>query len=137
MAVASGSALALFPLLDVDHNHQLSGEELAAAESRLSVRDFDDDRVITRAELILDPNAIAAAADPAAAQAELNPDDSVVMAIVAATTIDQIADKLLAHYDRNRDGRLTTAAPELEIRLPAAIMNALDSNHDGALCARS
>ncbi len=131
--IAQGSALALFPLLDTDHNHQLSADELAAAEGQLMQRDFDDDRVITGPELILDPNAIAAAADPAAADRQLDPDDGSVLAIDASTTAEQVAERLLKHYDRNRDGRLTTSVPDVEIKLPGEIMGRLDANRDGAL----
>jgi Ca2+-binding EF-hand superfamily protein len=131
--IARGSALALFPLLDTDHNHQLSAAELAAAETQLQPRDFDDDRVITGPELILDPNAIAAASDPASAQPDLDPNESPVLPVEPLTTPAQIAEKLLKHYDRNHDGRLTAVVPEIEIRLPAAAMARLDVNGDGAL----
>ena len=42
--------------------------ELAAAESQLRQRDFNDDGVITGFELIFDPNAIAAATDDEATE---------------------------------------------------------------------
>jgi Ca2+-binding EF-hand superfamily protein len=131
--IAQGDALALFPLLDTDHNHQLSAAELDAAEVQLMQRDFDDNRVITGPELILDPNAIAAAADPGAADRQLDPDDSSVLLVDASTTAAQVADRLLKHYDRNRDGRLTTTAPDIEIKLPAELMAKLDTSRDGAL----
>ncbi len=61
--VAQGAAQALFPLLDTNHDLLLSEAELAAAESQLRQRDFNDDGVITGFELIFDPKAIAAATD--------------------------------------------------------------------------
>ena len=131
--IAQGSALALFPLLDTDQDHRLSRAELEAAERQLRQRDFDDDGAITGAELILDPNAIAAAADPASADARLTADEGSVMAILGTTTPEQIADKLLKRYDRDRDGRLSTAGAELEISLPAPLVARLDRNGDGAL----
>jgi Ca2+-binding EF-hand superfamily protein len=132
-SIARDSALALFPLLDTDQNHQLSAAELGAAEAQLKQRDFNDDRVITRGELILDPNAIAAAADPSTAERNLDPDDSQLMAIDATTTPAQITERLLKHYDRNRDGRLTTAPPEIEIALPPVLLVTMDANGDGGL----
>ena len=45
--ISQGSALALFPLLDTNGDHQLSAAELAAAEEQLKQRDFDGDGVIT------------------------------------------------------------------------------------------
>jgi Ca2+-binding EF-hand superfamily protein len=131
--IAQGSALALFPLLDTDQDHRLSRAELEAAERQLRQRDFDDDGAITGAELILDPNAIAAAADPASADARLTADEGSVMAILGTTTPEQIADKLLKRYDRDRDGRLGTTGAELEISLPGPLVARLDRNGDGAL----
>ncbi len=132
-SIARDSALALFPLLDTDRNHQLSEAELAHAEEQLRQRDFNDDGVITRGELILDPNAIAAAADPNAADRELDPDDSPVLALDGSVGPEQIAERLLKHYDRNRDGRLTSVAGEIEMLLPPALWSKLDANGDGAL----
>ncbi len=131
--IAQGSALALFPLLDTDQDNRLSAAELDAAEAQLRQRDFDDDGAITGAELILDPNAIAAAADPAAAERRLSSDDSPVLAIIASTTAQQIAERLLAHYDRDRDGRLAAGAKESEISLPPSLLPGLDANGDQAL----
>ncbi len=70
--------------MDTDRDQRLSAAELAAAEAQLSQRDFDDNGVITPGELILDPKAIAAAADPDAGEGELDPDDSPVLVIDAA-----------------------------------------------------
>jgi Ca2+-binding EF-hand superfamily protein len=134
--IAQGSALALFPLLDTDNDHRLSRAELEAAERQLRQRDFDDDGAITGAELILDPNAIAAADDPASADARLTTDEGSVMGIILGTTTpEQIADKLLKRYDRDRNGRLSTAGAEHEVTLPASLVTRLDHNGDGTLQA--
>jgi Ca2+-binding EF-hand superfamily protein len=119
--------------LDTDHNQQLSADELDAAEKQLQQRDFDDDLVITPRELILDPNAIAAATDPNSAERAVNQDDIPVLLVTAFTTPADIADGLVKHYDHNHDGRLTTSAPGIEISLPRQIMGQLDANGDGAL----
>ncbi len=131
--IAQGSSLALFPLLDTDHDQQLSADELNAAEQQLQQRDFDDDLVITPRELILDPNAIAAAADPNSAERAVSQDDVPILLVTSFTTPADIADGLLKHYDHNRDGRLTTSAPGIEISLPVQIMGQLDTDGDGAL----
>lgn len=131
--IAQGSALALFPLLDTDGDQRLSRAELEAAERQLRQRDFDDNGAITGSELILDPNAIAAAADPASADARLTADEGSVMAILGTTTPEQIAEKLLKRYDRDRDGRLSTAGAELEVNLPAPLVARLDRNGCGTL----
>jgi Ca2+-binding EF-hand superfamily protein len=130
-----GAALALFPLLDTDHDRRLSAAELVAAETQLAQRDFDDNRVITPGELILDPKAIAAAADPTQGETDLDPNETPVLAIDAQSGASQIAQRLMKHYDRDRDGRLRSESPNIEIKLPAALLNAWDKNGDGALVA--
>ena len=80
-SIARDSALALFPLLDTNHDNQLIAEELSAAEEQLRQRDFNDDGVVTAGELILDPKAIVAAADPTGADRELTSDESPVVAL--------------------------------------------------------
>jgi Ca2+-binding EF-hand superfamily protein len=132
-SVARDSALALFPLLDTDHNRQLSAAELSAAEEQLKQRDFNDDRVVTAGELIVDPKAVAAAADPNSADRDLKEDEGTVFPLESATTPEAIAERIMKHYDRNHDGRLTTKAPEIEIALPAALMGRFDANGDGML----
>ncbi len=132
--VVRDSAAALFPLLDSDHDHQLSSQRPGVRpplERQLKQRDFNDDGVITPGELILDPTAIAAAADPAKADRDLNADEGVVMVLEASTTPEQIADRLLAYYDRNRDGRLSITPPQMEVSLPAPLVGRLDANSDG------
>ncbi len=108
---------------------------MEAAETQLRQRDFDDDGAITGAELILDPNAIAAAADPASADAHLAADEGSVVALLPTTTPGQIAEKLLARYDRNRDGRLSTSGAEFEISLPPELLGGMDRDGDGSLVA--
>lgn len=131
--IGQGAALALFPLLDADHDGRLSAGELAAAQEKLVERDFDDNGVITPGELILDPKAIAAASDPDSAESDLDPSETPVLAIDAATTASQVADRLIKHYDRNRDGRLATESPHVEIKLPLALLNRWDKNLDRVL----
>ncbi len=118
--------------MDTNRDNRLSAEELSATEEQLRQRDFNDDGVVTAGELILDPKAIVAAADPDQADRELATDDSPVV-VLGGLSGDQVAEKLVKQYDRNRDGRLTTAAPEIEIMLPAPIMGRLDADGDGAL----
>ncbi|HEX3725303.1 MAG TPA: hypothetical protein VHV08_03635 [Pirellulales bacterium] len=127
------SAQALFPLLDVDCNQQLSPTELAAAEDRVRQRDFDDNRLVTRRELILDPGALAAAAEPSGGETVGNPDGSPVILLSRSTTPDDIAGRLLAHYDRDHDGRASARAAPREIELSASSLGAVDANGDGSL----
>ncbi len=121
--IGQGSALALFPLLDTDHDQRLTAGELAAAEMQLLQRDFDDNRVITPGELILDPKAIAAASDPNASEEALDPDDSAVLVVDELLTGSRFAERLLKHYDRDKDGRLATSGTQIEIKLPALLLS--------------
>lgn len=132
-AIGQGSALALFPLLDTDGNRQLSADELNAAERQLEQRDFNDDGVISAAELILDPMAIAAAADPAAADRNLSAQEGPVMLLDPGVTPLAIAARLLKHYDRDSDGKLNTRRPKPEVILPLAQLTALDADSDALL----
>jgi Ca2+-binding EF-hand superfamily protein len=127
-----GAALALFPLLDTDRDGRLSAADLDAADRQLAERDFDDNGVITPFELILDPKAIAAAADPEGGERALDVNDTPLVAVDASTTSAEIADRMLKHYDRDGDGRLSTAGASAEIRLPPAL-DSLDADHDAVL----
>jgi Ca2+-binding EF-hand superfamily protein len=127
------AAMALFPLLDTDNDHRLSSAELSVAEERVRQRDFDDNRVITRRELVLDPAAIAAAADPAAGDRALNLENSPIILLDASITPDQFAGKVLTYYDHNQDGHLATSPPDREIDLTAETLGRLDGNGDGKL----
>lgn len=131
--IGQGAALALFPLLDADRDQQLTAGELVAAEQQLRQRDFDDNGVITPGELILDPKAIAAAADPESAERDLDASQAPVVAIRAETTAAQLAERLLAHYDRDGDGRLKCDGPATEIDLPIRLLRRWDTDDDGSL----
>jgi Ca2+-binding EF-hand superfamily protein len=130
--ISQSSALALFPLLDANGDHQLSEQELSAAEEQLKQRDFNDDGVITGFELILDPNAIAAASDPAAGEATGGAHDPPAF-LLGGMTHEEVADRLLKRYDRNADGRVMTSTAERELNLPETLAGRLDTNGDGAL----
>lgn len=131
--IAEGEALALFPLLDTDGDGRLSADELEAADGQLVERDFDDNGVISRFELILDPKAIAAASDPEGGERDLDPNETPVLAIDAVTTPAQIAERMLKHYDRDGDGRLATDGAAIEIHLPVAVVGRLDADGDTVL----
>jgi Ca2+-binding EF-hand superfamily protein len=131
--IGQSGALALFPLLDANRDGRLSAAELAAAERRLVERDFDDNGTITRFELILDPKAIAAAADPNAGESNLDPNETPVLVIAASTAPDEVARRLLSRYDRDGDGRLAIERAPVEIRLPPAVLGQWDDDADALL----
>ena len=131
--IGQGAALALFPLLDADHDLRLTAGELVGAEEQLRQRDFDDNGVITPGELILDPKAIAAAANPEGGQRDLDPNETPVLAISVRTSASKVADRLIKHYDRDGDGRLRTESPQVEIKLPMVLLNRWDADGDRVL----
>ncbi|HTM53756.1 MAG TPA: hypothetical protein VL175_06980 [Pirellulales bacterium] len=130
--ISQSAGRALLPLLDTNVDQQLSADELARAEEQLMQRDFNDDGVITRFELILDP-AAQSTASAAGSPTEKDSPSAPVLLIDAAATADSVADRLLKRYDRNDDGRVLTDGKDREISLPAALLGRLDQNSDAAL----
>jgi Ca2+-binding EF-hand superfamily protein len=113
---------ALFPLLDVDGDQQLTADELRDAEARLRIRDFDDNESLTRLELVDAPNSSLAAMSRAIAESASSP---LLMAgplamIDAATSPEKTAEALLAEYDRDADGKLAISGKSAEIRPTAS-----------------
>jgi Ca2+-binding EF-hand superfamily protein len=107
---------ALFPLLDADGDQQLTSDELNAAEARLRIRDFDDNESLTRAELVDAPNASLAAQAQSVEQQQSSP---LLMAgplaMLDRAAAEAIGQTLLAEYDRDHDGRLSTAGAAAEV----------------------
>jgi len=113
------SGTAIFSILDADGDRRLSRAELQDAERLLSRRDFNDDEAISADELIEDPRATVR--DEAAANERVSAQRvgvaGGVIALAADATDASIAAHLLAHYDRNRDGRLSVKGSEAEVGL--------------------
>jgi Ca2+-binding EF-hand superfamily protein len=129
--VAQGAAQALFPLLDTNHDLLLTQAELAAAESQLRQRDFNDDGVITGFELIFDPNAIAAATDVEGDEVAEAPQGPAFL-LDDEISPEGVAQKLLAHYDRDGDGQLRNGDGG-ELQLPESILGGLDADGNNIL----
>lgn len=130
--ITRSAGLALFPLLDTDQDYQLSPAELSAAERQVKERDFNDDGAVTAFELILDPSAIADAADPDGGSYG-TPQDEPVLLLGPAAATDATAKRLVARYDKNDDGELGIAKEDREVALPESIAAALDRDGDGRL----
>jgi Ca2+-binding EF-hand superfamily protein len=118
---------ALFPLLDADRDGRLAAGELTAAPSRLALRDFDDNLLISRSELVLD-------LAPVSLDAERGPSHRapVVLPIDSRAATDALVPPLLQQYDRNGDGRLQLGAGG-EVDWPP--LATLDADRDGRLSA--
>lgn len=111
---------ALFPLLDANGDQQLTSDELNAAEARLRIRDFDDNESLTRTELVDAPNSSLAALAQAADERQSSAMPLAgPLAMLDRTPAEAIVQTLLAEYDRDHDGRLSTAGAAAEI-LPTA-----------------
>lgn len=124
---SGGAGPALIPLLDVDGDGRLSKAELDYAEHSLHCRDFNDDQLIIKQELL---------AGPAISSAGSSDENGVSngSVILLSHTIDAaaVADILLARYDRNRDGELSMLAPA-EILSTEGRLDVLDKNQNHSL----
>lgn len=120
---------ALFTLLDQNADGTLSPEELARAVHSASRRDFNDNQLLTAAEL--------QAAPPAASEL-LDSDLSAGVRVALFSTPADVAaalSALVSRYDRNRDG-LLRFSPRAEAELLLSTAQAqLDLDADGALSA--
>jgi Ca2+-binding EF-hand superfamily protein len=107
---------ALFPLLDVDGDQQLTPDELNGAETRLRIRDFDDNESLTRLELVDAPNSSLAAVAQATVESQPSP---LVMAgpvaMLGAAHAEMVREAIFVEYDRNHDGKLATSGDSAEI----------------------
>lgn len=122
-----GAAPALFALLDRDGNGALSPDELAQAVESARRRDFNDNQLLTAAELQPAPPV---AGEPLADAP--NAEQRVLLFCTPAEAAAAIS-ILLNRYDRNRDG-LVRYAPHSESELLLSAAQAqLDLDADGAL----
>jgi Ca2+-binding EF-hand superfamily protein len=119
----------LFHLLDRDRDGKLSSSELADIYPALAALDADEDERVSAHELV--PYVFGA---PLVARVNLpetvsNSAGFPVLLLNSETPMRKSVDRLLRHYDRNGDGRLSRA----EIGLPRSAFDALDDDGDGFL----
>ena len=131
------AAAALFSLLDSDGDHQLSADELRAAERTLRRRDFDDDEIIMEQELVAGqiPYGTGFVVVQSAGQPGQTP-SGLVFVIEPDMRPAELATALMRRYDSNKDGSL--AGPQSqspEIVLDPVAFAQLDSNGNGSLDA--
>ncbi len=131
--VGSTAAPALFELLDADQDGRLGRSELASAEQRLAVRDFDDDGLVSERELIVDPTLAAESVSPAGRRKARDPQRTIWLS--PATTKDSVAAALIGRYDRNGDGLVDVRTAPVEMALPPETVARLDADQDGRLSA--
>lgn len=143
-AAAALSDGALLELIDHDHDRRLARAEVESAIDVLRRRDFDNNEVLTRNELIsgaaLYQGVSASAASQEHREAGPSSDAALqedrgrfVFVITPSTHSAQIAAALLARYDRDGDGQLATRLERREIALPERLFAELDTLHDGGL----
>lgn len=131
-AHVDGITDALFKQLDANSDGKLSPQELGKAPDMLQRLDRDEDELLTEAEL----TAASPASYPAAgavlppAMAPTRSATGLVLEITEDTA--PAAAALLAHYDRDRNKKLSRQ----EVGLEPTVFDRLDSNRDGQLDAK-
>jgi Ca2+-binding EF-hand superfamily protein len=120
----------LFKYLDTNKDGKLSAEEMARAPEALRRMDLDEDEMLTAAELTPggdNNNGFAFAINTGSGAAGPNIDMGFLE--VKPSAADAAARQVLAHYDKNKNGKLSRD----EIGLDEALFNQLDVNRDGQL----
>ncbi|MCL6503055.1 MAG: hypothetical protein K6T86_10250 [Pirellulales bacterium] len=127
-AAPRGTAPALFALLDRDGDGALTAEELGRAVESASRRDFNDNQLLTAAEL--------QAAPPVAGETLLHDPHAEQRVMLLSGPTDSAAGlAVMNRYDRDRDGLLRFAPREQAEVLLSAAQAGLDLNGDGALAS--
>src|SRR5439155_26702107 len=121
----------LVKLLDTDNDGKLSREELRAAGATLRRLDTNDDELLTINELL--SGIIPAGFRFWHPGDEETPDETALPFLLLRESDRRQATprRLLAHYDKDKDSKLSRA----EIGLAATAFYELDTNHDGFLDA--
>lgn len=121
----------LFKYLDTNNDGKLSAEEMARAPEALRRMDLDEDEMLTAAELTPggdNNNGVVFAVNFTGGGAS-GPSIDMGFLEVKPGAADAAARQVLAHYDKNKNAKLSRD----EIGLDEALFNQLDVNHDGQL----
>jgi Ca2+-binding EF-hand superfamily protein len=121
-----------YKLLDANGDRKLSAEELARAPEALQRLDLDENEMLSAAELTPgggnDNNGYVFFYD---GNRTAGPNLKDFLEIKPGT-VDSVAGRVLSHYDKDKNGKLSRA----EIGLEAALFDQLDKNRDGQLEAK-
>ena len=124
---SGGAGPALIPLLDTDGDSRLSRDELNFAEQSLHCRDFNDDQLIIKQELLAGPNLSSSTSSD-----ENGVSNGSVILLSKSIDAAALAEILLARYDHNRDGELSLVVPA-EILSAGGRLADLDTNGSRSL----
>jgi Ca2+-binding EF-hand superfamily protein len=116
--------------LDTDKDGKLSAEELSRATSLMDRLDFDEDEMLTEAELLTSPSDTRATSPAPRPVTRKDPgEEAGFLEIKPGERNEGIARQILSYYDRNRDRKLSRA----ESGLNSPLFDQLDGNHNGQL----
>ena len=123
----------VFKYLDTNKDKKLSAEEMSHAAVVLQKLDLDENEMITSDELMPgggnnSPYGFAVAYNGGMS----SPDASLGFIQVEPANMERVAQQVLTHYDKDKDGKLT----QTECGFDKALFEKLDSNHDGKLDAK-
>jgi len=132
-ASANGVTSTLYKHLDTNKDGKLSAEELVKAPPALQRLDLDEDEMLTAAELTPGSgnNNIYGIAPPGM-MARGSPNVDLGFLEIKPGTVSGVAQQVLAHYDKNKNGKLSRD----ELAVDEAVFDRLDANRDDQLDAK-
>jgi Ca2+-binding EF-hand superfamily protein len=124
----------IYDYLDTNKDGKLSKEELARGPDLLRKLDVDEDEVWTEEELTPERpegNSYARVAPPRVGRIRPVIQRSIALEVRPGMA-DNLAKQLIAHYDKNKDNKLSRD----EVKFDRALFDELDTNKDGQLDAK-
>jgi Ca2+-binding EF-hand superfamily protein len=117
--------------LDSNTDGKLSAKEMARAEAALLHFDLDENEMLTAAELMPGGEDNSPFGRPFDA-GQAGPNADMGFLEIKPEAVDGLSRQVLAHYDKDKNGKLS----QKEVALDKPLFDKLDANHDGQLDAK-